>query len=132
CYYPTVAEGIAAAREALGGSFRNMEFFPFETGLTQAEKRALALRSLFAEVPYSVGWLRNDALAQAIEERVKSEHYDLVHFDTVGLAQYRHSTFGVPAVLDHHNVESHMMLRRAEKEGNPLKKAYFYQEGYRL
>lgn len=131
-YYPTVADGISAAREALASSFRNLAFFDFTEGQTPAGKRSLALRSLFSEMPYSVGWLRNEALAQAIEERVKSERYDLVHFDTVGLAQYRQSTFGVPAVLDHHNVESHMMLRRAEKETNPLKKAYFYQEGYRL
>lgn len=131
-YFPTVSDGIAAAKQALGSSFRKLEFFEFTGGQTPAEKRSLALRSLFSELPYSVGWLRNEALAQAIEDRVRNEHYDLVHFDTVGLAQYRHSTLNVPAVLDHHNVESHMMLRRAEKELNPLKKAYFYQEGYRL
>lgn len=131
-YYPTVADGMAAARQALAGSFRKLEFFELSAGQTLADKRALALRSLFSELPYSVGWLRNEALAQAIEERVRQEDYDLLHFDTVGLAQYRPSTLDVPAVLDHHNIESHMMLRRAEKEWNPLKKAYFYQEGFRL
>lgn len=131
-YFPSVSDGIAAAEQALGKSFRKLEFFDLTEGQTPAEKRSLALRSLFSELPYSVAWLRNQALAQAIEEKVRSEHYDLVHFDTVGLAQYRHATLGVPAVLDHHNVESHMMLRRAEKEANPLKKAYYYQEGLRL
>jgi glycosyltransferase involved in cell wall biosynthesis len=38
----------------------------------------------------------------------------------------------LPFVIDHHNVESHMLLRRAENETHPFKKAYFFQEGIRL
>ena len=35
-------------------------------------------------------------------------------------------------VLNHHNVESDMMFRRAKKEKNILKKSYFYLEAYKL
>jgi glycosyltransferase involved in cell wall biosynthesis len=38
----------------------------------------------------------------------------------------------IPTVLDHHNIESHMLLRRADNEANVLKKWYFRQEGRRL
>jgi glycosyltransferase involved in cell wall biosynthesis len=38
----------------------------------------------------------------------------------------------VPKVLDHHNIESHMLLRRSHNEKNVLKKMYFFQEGIRL
>jgi 5-methylthioribose kinase len=38
----------------------------------------------------------------------------------------------IPIALDHHNIESHMLFRRAENEKNPAKKLYFWQEGKRL
>jgi glycosyltransferase involved in cell wall biosynthesis len=38
----------------------------------------------------------------------------------------------VKLVLNHHNIESAMMLRRAENEKNIAKKIYFYQEGIKL
>jgi glycosyltransferase involved in cell wall biosynthesis len=37
-----------------------------------------------------------------------------------------------PATLGHHNIESHMLLRRADHETNPLKRWYFRQEGRRV
>jgi glycosyltransferase involved in cell wall biosynthesis len=55
-----------------------------------------------------------------------------VHFDTIGLAPYRDLSAGLPATLTHHNIESHMMLRRADNAGNSLARAYFREEGRRL
>ncbi|MGQ9424687.1 glycosyltransferase [Gilvimarinus sp. F26214L] len=131
-YYSTLEEGLTAAREALGENFNKLYFFDFDTAGSDGRKRLLALKSLFSELPYSVAWLKSEDLAGAIADCLARERYDLVHFDTVGLAQYRDLVQNIPTVLDHHNVESHMMLRRAEKEPNLARKLYFYQEGYRL
>jgi glycosyltransferase involved in cell wall biosynthesis len=57
---------------------------------------------------------------------------DLIHFDTISLAYYLPGFSGIPKVLDHHNIESHMMLRRAEQESNFLKRFYFNLEGNKL
>jgi glycosyltransferase involved in cell wall biosynthesis len=58
--------------------------------------------------------------------------FDVVHFDTISLAVYRDLVNGLRTVLTHHNVESHMVLRRAEHETNPLKRHYLRREGRRL
>jgi glycosyltransferase involved in cell wall biosynthesis len=70
-------------------------------------------------------------LKKANELRQKKQ-YDLIHFDTISLLPYFKLFSGIPKVLDHHNIESHMLIRRAENEKNILKKLYFFQEGYRL
>jgi glycosyltransferase involved in cell wall biosynthesis len=62
----------------------------------------------------------------------EKHHFDLVHFDTISLAPYRTFFPHTKGVLDHHNIESHMMLRRAVLERNWLKKFYYWQEGAKL
>lgn len=127
-YYESNEAGLKAARSALAPELGHMETFEFES----QGKRSLAVKSLFSRLPYSVGWFTSEEFAGAIKHRLDAEAYEVVHFDTVGLAQYRHLVRDIPTVLDHHNIESHMMLRRAQKESNPAKKLYFYQEGIRL
>jgi glycosyltransferase involved in cell wall biosynthesis len=58
--------------------------------------------------------------------------FDVVHFDTLSLAPYRAIFAHAARSLDHHNIESDMMLRRARIEKHPLKRLYFWQEGLRL
>jgi glycosyltransferase involved in cell wall biosynthesis len=58
--------------------------------------------------------------------------FDVVHFDTLSLAPYRGIFSRAAKSLDHHNIESDMMLRRAQIEQQPLKRLYFWQEGLRL
>jgi glycosyltransferase involved in cell wall biosynthesis len=60
------------------------------------------------------------------------ERYSLAHFDTIGLAPFRKLFRGTPATLGHHNIESHMLLRRADAEHQALKRLYFWQEGKRV
>jgi len=97
-------------------------------------KIRLALMSLFSRQPYSIRWLTSSSYKKALHEVLANSEFDAVWFDTISLAQYRvvldkhHSLM----VLNHHNVESDMMFRRAKKENNFLKKAYFYLEAYKL
>jgi glycosyltransferase involved in cell wall biosynthesis len=56
----------------------------------------------------------------------------MVHFDTISLAPFRVYFPHTPATLGHHNIESHMLLRRAENEPNRLKRWYFSREGDRV
>jgi glycosyltransferase involved in cell wall biosynthesis len=52
----------------------------------------------------------------------------LVHFDTIGLAPYRELAGSTPATLTHHNIESHMMLRRAANASNIFARKYLRHE----
>src|SRR5690606_23124487 len=84
-YFDSNEAGLKAARSALEADIAHMETFEFES----PSREVLAFKSLFTEFPYSVAWFSSRAMAKAISERLRTVDYDLVHFDTVGLAQYR-------------------------------------------
>jgi len=90
-----------------------------------------ALRSALSLQPYNVVWCASARMAEAARAACAARHYDAVHFDTIGLAQYLPQVTG-RCFLNHHNVESQMMLRRAAQESGLAKKAYFWLEGWKL
>jgi glycosyltransferase involved in cell wall biosynthesis len=97
-------------------------------------KLRLALSSLFSKQPYSVRWLTSDRYKLLLNKILSGAQYDVIWLDTISLAQYQkeHAMRDSLTVLNHHNIESDMMNRRAKKERNLLKKAYFYIEAYKL
>lgn len=131
-FYPAKEQGLITVADALGSFCSSVEIVdePYASG--RLARYRLALRSLWSRWPYSIGWLYSPKIAARLSERVRGGNYDAIHYDTIALAAYWRKDDGLPAVLDHHNVESHMMLRRAKKERNLIKKIYYYQEGYRL
>ena len=58
----------------------------------------------------------------------------MIWFDTISLVQYNLTTKidNSFTILNHHNIESDMMFRRAGKEKNILKKIYYLIEAYKL
>lgn len=128
-YFQDEGEGLHSAREATSQFLRALYVVP-EPNKGRFARFLCVFRSLFG-MPYSVRWLFSREIREAIARRVSEGNYDVIHYDTIGLACYFHN-HAAPAVLDHHNIESHMMLRRARKEKNWIKKAYFWQEGVRL
>jgi glycosyltransferase involved in cell wall biosynthesis len=58
--------------------------------------------------------------------------FDLVHVDTLGLVPYVHALGNIPVVLNHHNVESQMMARRAERDRSWVRRQYFRREAGKL
>lgn len=50
----------------------------------------------------------------------------------IGMAEYFQYNKPIPQVLNHHNIESAMILSHARKERNVLKRFYFYQEAKKL
>jgi polysaccharide biosynthesis protein PslH len=96
----------------------------------------VALRSLVSKYPYTINWLVSRSFSNRLARVLEQTRYDVVHLDTISLAYYRHlvetHSPGSALSLGHHNIESHMLLRRAGKSGNWLKRLYFLQEGLRL
>lgn len=71
-------------------------------------------------------------MEQAIEDQIARHTFDIVHVDTIALAGYLKNLNGLPAVLNHHNVESTLLLRRAATEKNPATRAYIGLQGRKL
>lgn len=130
--FPTVREGLDTSRRALGEYCSSITFLPIDSLRHRWGKPATALRALLTGSTYTTSWLVSGPARATIQRVLADGRHDLVHFDTIGLAPYRDLCAGLPATLTHHNIESHMMLRRADNAGNALARGYFREEGRRL
>ena len=109
-----------------------IEVMPIETEASTFSKIKLLTKGLLPGRTYTVSWLESQAYKEKLSEVLASEKFDAIHADTISLAPYVMHLKGYKKVLNHHNIESLMMLRRAENETNILKKIYFFQEGKKL
>lgn len=91
-----------------------------------------ALEGLVSIEPYEVHWLWNRHLQAKLSRLFDKHHFDVVHFDTLGLAQYISLTNKCGTVLNHHDVQSALMTRRMENETNLLRKQYWKMEARKL
>ena len=133
-YDPDLNISLPAALKAMEKICHKVDVVDIDCDSKNMGKLRLALSSLFSSWPYSVRWLISDSYKKALNEAFANSEFDAIWFDTISLAQYRLEPKMSHAltVLNHHNVESDMMFRRAKKENNFIKKAYFYLEAYKL
>lgn len=124
--------GIAVATSELGKFCEDVRFLPIPSEGRVLGREALAARSIFSADPYTINWLKSAEMEKQVTKWANDKTFDIVHFDTISLAPYKKLFPSQASVLNHHNIESSMMLRRAERERNPLRKLYFSQEGKRL
>lgn len=130
--FSDVAKGVDEARKVLGQHCGRLEFFPTPVDQVWRGKERTALKSLLAGSAYNIDWLRSSTFAATLRQWVADGEYDLVHFDTISLMPYLPLVGNVPTMLDHHNIESHMLWRRAENEPRRLLRWYFRREAAKL
>jgi len=92
----------------------------------------MVLKSLFTTTPFTANWTDAAPLRQAIEQASARGPYDLVFFDTISFAPFRGIVKAWPMVLNHHNIESHLLERRIAYESNALRRFYLGQESRKL
>lgn len=127
-----IQKTIEESNQELGKHFGNIEYINIPADQHRYGKHLIAAASFFQRSPYTINWLKSKQMEAAIRERLKKSDYDLVHIDTISLDIYRPLFGNIPLIMDHHNIESHMMIRRSKKEKNWIKKFYFLQEGLKL
>lgn len=130
--FNSLDEGVEEAQSVLSNFCNYVEFYDIPSDKSRFTKYFLALKSLVTKDPYNINWLKSETFRKSLSKIISENKYDLVHIDTISLIPFLDEIKHLPVVLDHHNIESHMLIRRAEKESNKLKAWYFQQEGKRL
>ena len=123
---------VEEAVDFLKNLCKRVEVFPIPSDAARWRWVMMTMASYLRASPYDVNWLTNIDMETYLENVSKIETFDLVHVDTIGLYPYVSAYSGIPVVLNHHNVESHMMRRRYEKETNRLERIYFHRESSKL
>jgi glycosyltransferase involved in cell wall biosynthesis len=120
------------AISALGKICKSVEVAPIPCEERVYGRNLCYIESAFTSEPFTIYWLRSKKMENRIVQALKAYKIDIVHFDTISLAPFSSIIGGCRKVLNHHNIESAMMLRRAQNEPNFFKKAYMYLEGYKI
>lgn len=131
-YFEDYETGTNIALEKMKESCPRVQFFDCPVDRTPHRKKLCALTSLLSGTAYNINWLRDADYANTVKQWHAVEQYDLIHCDTLSLVPYVKDLNNTKLSLDHHNVESHMLLRRAGLEKNIIKKFYFWQEGLKV
>jgi polysaccharide biosynthesis protein PslH len=131
-FYASIEEGLQDCALELGRICRSVRFHAIDNLKRPGGKWRTAVEGLVSPSSYTIRCLQSRDARRTFEQIAARESYSVAHFDTIGLAPFRELFRGTPAILGHHNIESHMLLRRASSEQHPLKHLYFLQEGKRV
>lgn len=111
---------------------RDVTVFPIPTDSSKIFWYALLLFNVFSPNPYSAWRFWSCRMAKLIAEQCAKEKYDLVHIDTIALAGYYKYCGDANLVLNHHNVESAILFRRAAADTRFAAKAYLYFQAWKV
>lgn len=125
-------KSIKASIKALNEHCDTIKVFGIPLDLSRIKWYVCLFLNLFTLTPFTVWWFRSREFADEIEKHIQSNSFDLITFDTIDLFQYAQLAPNIPKVLNHHNVESTLLLRRSANEKNPFIKFYLYLQGRKL
>lgn len=129
---PEREEALRIAKRELSGFCASVAFCPLPEDARVGGRTGLLLGSVISPRPYTVNWLLSRRMAGLVQRHTAARACEIAHLDTFSLGAYLDDLGGMPAVMNHHNIESHMMQRRAANESNPLKKLYMLQESAKI
>jgi glycosyltransferase involved in cell wall biosynthesis len=130
--FPSLEEGLAESREVLTSFCRKVTFAPITKLQRRLGKERTAIEALLAGQSYATTWLDSTSARSILTASTARSECQLVHVDTIGLVPFLDVLPRIPATLGHHNVESHMLARRAQNTRNPLARAYLRRDAHLL
>ncbi|TCS44115.1 glycosyltransferase family 4 protein [Reinekea marinisedimentorum] len=129
--FQTVKQGLKVTNEALSKHVNVKALVVFGGADYAKNKIRCALQALFSAKTYDEVYYNHPEFVRAIESAIELEKYDAVYVDTISLMPLLKG-ITTPVILNHHNIESLMLVRRAEQEGNILKKFLFRWEAIKM
>lgn len=119
-FYPTLEQGLLEIELEMKKLCREVILIPHGLPGRSINRIFMAARSLLLRKAYDVECLRSSAFTHALDSILLRSVFEVVHVDTIGMWQYANDLLPLK-ILNHHNIESHMMERRADKSSLPLR-----------
>jgi glycosyltransferase involved in cell wall biosynthesis len=120
------------AKQELGSFCTEIHVEDISSRTSPWEMYTIALKTLFSKYPFNVEVFKSEGFRKHLKELLTKVKFDVIHFDTIGLAYYLQDSGLTPKVLNHHDIESFRMRRRIGNEKNPLRKLYLVLEASKL
>lgn len=118
--------------EALSKFCASVEWVPLPDDSFGIGRYWRAVSGLLTGEPYEFRWLRSREMAKRLQRLAGRFQFDVVHADTLGLAPYVSLVPSAGTVLNHHDIESALVQRRAASEHSPLWRMFWAREAANL
>lgn len=128
----TTPSMISESREVLSRYCATVEYFPLWPKRSKSALRLAYLAGAVWPEPFSVLAHRSSAFRTRISKLIATGNLDIVHFDTIALAQYLPEQLPCASVVTHHNIESMLMARRSAAEKGYAARFYTRQQARKL
>lgn len=125
-------ELIGESRDALRAFCATVEYFPLWAKASPLSKAMALGMSAMSSSPFSVIAHRSAAFRARVSEMLGALPIDVIHADTLALAQFVDAARPTPKVLTHHNIESMLMERRARMDPRRLARRFLEREAAKL
>jgi len=125
-------EAVATARDALKELCEEVHIYELPWEKSALSRCRLLWQSLLSKLPLEVNWFKYNSLRPLIQKIAQTKAIDVAYFDTLGLAEYLSAMGRQAKVLNHHDIESTKMERRARVERNPIRRIFAWVEGKKL
>ena len=109
-----------------------LAILPHEGDASRWSRLGCAGKALLRGHLVSGGLAPQRGLRREVSRQVRAFAPDVIHVDNLGLMQLIEARHWSRVVLNHHNVESHMMRRRAANQGPGWRRWYFNREAAHL
>ncbi len=123
---------LEESRLALQKHCDAVEYFPLWPKKSSVHRVAGLAAAALSPMPFSVLAHRSPEFHRRVAELVASERFDILHADTIALAQFCDPKWSIPTIMTHHNIESQLMERRAGAETGFLARGYLRREAQKL
>ena len=131
--FDSMERGIAEAESTLNAFCRSFQWVSISGETYPLAKERTYLTSVLKQKPYAVEWFRSSQFQNLVKKAISATKYDYVFFDTIGLMQYAGEINDGPLkVLTHHNIESHLLRRRADQTTSRLEKLVYGLDANKL
>lgn len=109
-----------------------VEWVPLSKDVLGIGRYWRAIGGLVTGEPYEFRWLRSKDMARRLQRLMSQFRFDVVHADTLGLAPYVPLVAHAGTVLNHHDIESALVQRRALSERSLVWRKFWSYEAAHL
>ncbi len=125
-------ELVEESKQQLEKFCKSVDYFTLWPKKSTVHKLLAFSAGFFYPYPFSTLAHRSSSYAKRMQEIIKDNKIDVVHFDTIGLAPYLSFNANLPTIMTHHNIESTLMHRRSKVEVNWFAQYYVGLQSKRL
>jgi len=111
---------------------KSADVFVIPDDISKVSLMKSLILNLFSILPYTAQKYYTNDMRRRMGEILDENRIDIVHFDMLHLARYRHDIPALPTVMIEHNVESLRLKRLAMNSSNPALKIFLYLQYMKL